>query len=470
MSRSTISARHGIGAMRPRHGRLPALLLTALLLAGLLALANRPLAVSAATWHVPGPGLPDVGSALGRAAEGDEIVLAPGIYRERLTIARRVTLSAADPADPPVLDGGGQGTVVRIQAPGTRLRGLIIRHSGDDVEARDACIYVHEPAGGVELTGNTLGECLFGVWINGAPGVRIVGNRVSGLYKPIASDRGNGLNLWHVRDALVRHNVIHDVRDGIYVSVSTASRIEENLMYDLRFGVHYMYNDSNHIKGNAICASTVGLAMMFSKHLEIDGNLAIGNQAHGILFRSVYASRIHENTVAANGKGFFVNDTADNEITANLVTGNAIGVHITAGSQGDRVYGNVFADNPRQVRFTQRRDILWDAEGRGNYWSDYLGWDLNHDGRGDRTYRASNRVDALVHRYPQVKLLAHSPALQVLQALEARFPVLRPPSLVDRHPLMRPPPVSPQAPAVTQFPEWDAACATAAATVPKATD
>lgn len=445
-------------------GRLPALLL-----AGLVCGALWPQAVPGATWRVPGPGLPDVGSALRRAAAGDEIVLAPGVYRETLTITRSVTLSAADPADPPVLDGGGRGTVVRIQAPGARLRGLSIRNSGDDVEERDACVYVHEPAAAVELTGNTLGECLFGVWVNGAPGARIVGNRVSGLYKPIASDRGNGLNLWRVRNALVRHNVIHDVRDGIYISVSTASRIEENLMYGLRFGVHYMYNDNNRITGNATCASTVGLAMMFSKHLEIDGNLAIGNRDHGMLFRSIYSSRIHDNTVVANGKGFFVNDTADNEITANLVMGNAIGVHITAGSQGDRVHGNVFADNPRQVRFTQRRDILWDAEGRGNYWSDYLGWDLNHDGRGDRTYRASDRVDALVHRYPQVKLLAHSPALQMLQALEARFPVLRPPSLVDRHPLMRPPPVSPQAPAVTRFPEWDAACA-AADIIPEVTD
>ena len=425
---------------------------TALWLAALLCWGLWPTAASAATWRVPGPGLPDVGSALRRAASGDEIVLAPGVYRESVIITRGVTLSAADAADPPVLDGGGRGSVVRIHAAGTRLLGLTIRNSGDDVEARDACIYVHEPAAGVELTGNTMAECLFGVWVNGAPGPRILGNRVSGLYKPIPSDRGNGLNLWRVRDALVRHNVIHDVRDGIYISVSTASRIEENLMYDLRFGVHYMYNDNNRITGNATCASTVGLAMMFSKHLEIDGNLAIGNKDHGILFRSIYASRIHDNTVVANGKGFFINDTADNEITANLVRGNAIGVHITAGSQGDRVHGNVIADNPRQVRFTQRRDILWDAGGRGNYWSDYLGWDLNHDGRGDRTYRASHRIDALVHRYPQVKLLAHSPALQVLQALEARFPVLRPPSLVDRHPLMRPPPLAPTSPWWPPFP------------------
>lgn len=459
----TLASQQG-SAARTRMGLLP------LLLAGLLCWAAWPQAATGATWRVPGPGLPDVASALRRAATGDEIVLAPGIYRERLTIERGVTLVAADPAQPPVLDGGGQGTVVRIKAPGARIQGITIRNSGADVEARDACIYVQEPAAGVELTGNTLGECLFGIWVNGAPGVRIVGNHVSGLFKPIASDRGNGLNLWHVRDALVRHNVIHDVRDGIYISVSTASRIEENLMYDLRFGVHYMYNDSNRISGNATCASTVGLAMMFSKNLEIDGNLAIGNRDHGILFRSIYTSRIHENTVVANGKGFFINDTADNEITGNLVSGNAVGVHITAGSQGDRVHGNVFADNPRQVRFTQRRDILWDAQGQGNYWSDYLGWDLNHDGQGDRTYRASNRVDALVHRYPQVKLLAHSPALQVLQALEARFPVLRPPSLVDRHPLMRPPPLALQPPRVTTFPEWDAACAAAAESIPEATD
>jgi hypothetical protein len=44
----------------------------------------------------------------------------------------------------------------------------------------------------------------------------------------------------------------------------------------------------------------------------------------------------------------------------------------------------------------------------------------------------------LLFRYPQMKLLAASPVVRLLQGLEARMPVLRPPGIVDRHPLMRP--------------------------------
>lgn len=82
--------------------------------------------------------------------------------------------------------------------------------------------------------------------------------------------------------------------------------------------------------------------------------------------------------------------------------------------------------------------MYWDAPGEGNFWSDYLGWDADRDGRGDRRYYSSNRMDALVYRYPQLKLLAASPLVQAMQALEARFPILRPAGVIDRFPAMRP--------------------------------
>ena len=114
--------------------------------------------------------------------------------------------------------------------------------------------------------------------------------------------------------------------------------------------------------------------------------------------------------------------------------GVAVGVHITGGMEESAVAGNDFIANGTQVRFNQREPIAWGTGEAGNHWSDYLGWDLDGDAIGDRAYHAAGTMDRLLFRYPQLKALASSPVVALMQALESRFPVLRPPSVVDRRP------------------------------------
>lgn len=388
---------------------------------------------------VPGPHAPTLTDAIRLAAPGDRLVIKPGVYRERLILSKPLTLDVTPGAGSTVIvDGGGKGRVVDIQAADVTLRGLTLRNSGDDVEHVDACVYVHNDAHRAHLLDNTMSQCLFGIWVNGANDAVIAGNTIRGLFKPMFSDRGNGINLWRVRNTRVERNVISDVRDGIYLSVSTDSRVADNVLHHLRFGIHYMYNDRNRIIDNIACHNLVGLAMMFSKELDIRGNLAVSNRDHGMLFRTIVDSRVRQNRAEDNGKGFFLNDASFNEITQNDVRDNRIGVHVTAGSEGNRVSRNNFVKNAVQVRFSQRESISWDTPEQGNFWSDYLGWDMNRDGRGDSHYYSARRMDVLVHRYPLVKQLAASPVVQMLQALEARFPILRPSGVVDRHPSMHP--------------------------------
>ncbi len=423
-----------------------------------LTLQTRP--AGAAELEIPSPGFPTLQAGLLSARPGDVLRLAPGSYPGPVVVNKPVTLAPRIGAEGQVvLEGGGKGRVVEVRAPGVTLRGLTVRGSGDDIEETDACIYVHGAAAGVHIAGNTLEKCLFGIWVHGSAAPRIEDNRISGIVKPIFSDQGNGINLWNVKKALVRGNEIRGVRDGIYLSVSNDSVVRDNLMYRLRFGIHFMYNDRNRIEQNVICRSLAGLALMFSKRLEIRGNLALDNRDYGILFRTILESRIVANRARGNGKGFFINDSSFNEITGNHLEGNAIGVHLTAGSEDNQVHGNNFVANFNQVRFTWSKVIRWDHQGRGNYWSDYLGWDIDHDGKGDRIYHASSRIDRLMFRYPQMRLLAHGPVVQLMQALEARMPVLRPPSIVDRHPAMRPfPNPQPPADAFAGSERMDAAC------------
>lgn len=411
---------------------------------GLMALAavlvTLPSTTVAARFPVPSERAATLQAALDQAAPGDIIQLAPGRYLGPVQVRKPLTLTGAKPAGvhpaAVVLDGAGLGRTLEIFAPGVMVRGLTIQHSGDEVGNSDACVYVHETAAGAHIADSVLRDCAFGIWVNGAPDVLIKRNTISGRNKRIFSDRGNGINLWQSHRAVVLDNTIEQVRDGILLSVSTGTSIRANRLRNLRFGLHYMYNDQNHLSGNLACRSQVGLALMFSKRLEVFGNIALDNQEHGILFRSVYDSRITDNHAQGNGKGFFLNETGANQITGNRVSGNRIGVHITGGSENNQVSGNDFMANGVQVRYSINHSIQWQGKNSGNYWSDYLGWDLNGDGWGDRTYYSAHRMDSLLASTPQIKLLAYSPLVQLMQSLEARFPVLRPPGVIDARPLM----------------------------------
>ena len=88
------------------------------------------------------------------------------------------------------------------------------------------------------------------------------------------------------------------------------------------------------------------------------------------------------------------------------------------------------------MHYVGARDEPW-GDKRGNFWSNYVGWDRDGDGRGDVPYEANNLVDRLSWRYPTVQLLLASPAIQTLRLVGRQFPILRAPSVVDAHPRAR---------------------------------
>jgi nitrous oxidase accessory protein len=180
-----------------------------------------------------------------------------------------------------------------------------------------------------------------------------------------------------------------------------------------------------------------GLALMEVRHQEVRNNRAWGNSDHGIMLRTLQDSDISGNVVAGNNRGFFIYDVEYIKLNDNLVVDNVVGVHLSAGSTRNEVEGNDFIANREQVRYVGARDEVWGKQ-RGNYWSNYLGWDRNNDGKGDVQYEANDMVDRLTWRHPSIKLLLASPAVQALRLVGQQFPVLRVPSVVDPHPRMRP--------------------------------
>ena len=395
-----------------------------------------PLEVTASTIKVgKGKTYQSIQEAIKAASENDIIEVSKGSYPENIIIDKKVTLTGIGK---PTIDGGGKGHTVIIKSPGVILDSFRIFQSGSDLAQNDSCIFIEGKAEESEIKNNLVEDCAFGIWANGSKGVKILNNHVKGRSELISQKRGNGIHLWNVKNGVVEGNQIEGARDGILVSITRKTLIKDNIIHNLRYGIHYMYADYCRVEGNVTHDNKAGLAIMFSKGLEIESNYSYDNTEFGLLFRDIFHSKVSRNVLARNEKGLFIYNSLFNEIWENIITGNDIGSHVWAGSEDNKVYDNSFIQNKTQVKYVGMKDEKWTHEGKGNYWSDYMGWDIDGNGTGDKPYEANTIMERLIWAYPIVKLLFNSPAVQTLRMAESQFPLIRQKGIVDDAPLMRP--------------------------------
>jgi nitrous oxidase accessory protein len=312
-----------------------------------------------------------------------------------------------------------------------------VRDSGTNLDAQNAGIYVTPGSDRVVIANCDLVTNLFGIWLEKSRDAIVKDNLVTGRRDLMSQLRGNGIQVYNTDDTQVSGNTISYVRDGIYVDYSRRAGFRDNNVHHVRYGTHYMNTHDSIWEGNSVHHNRAGLALMEVRNLTVRNNVAWANEDHGIMLRTIQDSVIENNIVAGNGRGFFVYDAEFNTLRGNLVIGNHTGVHLTAGSSNNAVDGNDFIHNAEQVKFVASKDVEW-GRSKGNYWSNYSGWDQDNDGNGDVLYQANDVVDRLHWQYPLLKLLLSSPAVQTLRFVSRQFPLLRAPSVIDRHARMQP--------------------------------
>lgn len=403
------------------------------------------------------------------AATGDVIEIAPGERHGNFVVGRPMTLSGAEGA---VLDGDGKGSVLRVAAPDVTIAGLSIRNSGRDHETMDAGVFLEATARRALVRDNRLKDNLFGVYVHGASGATVRGNEIEGLTGGRRNEAGNAVTVWNAPDATIARNLIRGGRDGVFVLASPRDRFVANRFENLRFAVHYMYAQDGEIADNVSIGNDAGFALMFSNNLVVRGNRSAHDRDYGFLLNFANRSRVIENIVEAGplspgqrrgvsapdsehaalereypdiadhgpGKCLFIYNANRNIFAGNWFSGCDIGVHFTAGSQGNEIYNNAFVGNRTQVKYIGTRRHEWSLDGRGNYWSGALAFDLDGDGAADEAYQPNDIVDQALWRAPPAKLLLASPALTLLRWAQRQFPAIFPGGVVDSHPLMTPPP------------------------------
>jgi len=378
--------------------------------------------------------------ALARAHEGDTVTLLPGIHRGPVRVDRALVLRGGPGV---VLEGSGTGSVLEVIASGTVVEDLAVRRSGRRVITADAGVRILQ-ATDVILRRLTIDNVLYGVYAERADRLRVEGCRLEGSVRPMDdAGSGNGIHLWYAHDATLARNTVEHFADAVYLSFADRTGVAGNrLQWNGRYGLHTMYCQGTRLTGNLFTHNVAGCAIMFSNDLVVVGNDIVSNRGprtYGLLLRDCSAGTFRKNRLVDNTIAMFLDNSNRNRLVDNLFQDNGWGMLLYSSCAGNVTAGNTFLNNDYPVALDMRHsDNRFDDGRSGNYWGENEAYDLNGDGLSDVPYSPVSAFAFLSKQYPDLSLLAKSPAVAAIAVAERVFPSLRPSDIVDEHPLIRP--------------------------------
>jgi ABC-type multidrug transport system ATPase subunit len=144
----------------------------------------------------------------------------------------------------------------------------------------------------------------------------------------------------------------------------------------------------------------------------------------------------------ARGSELEGNTFLENTVTLDLILATAFGgaLYLEGGVEilNNTFENNTFWENVEQVALQgggHPGENLW----QGNYWSDYAGFDIDGDNRGESPYTSERFFESLTDREPMLRALIYSPAAQTIEFAASSFPIIKPqPKLVDESPRLQP--------------------------------
>lgn len=400
----------------------------------------------AATYTVSSSGSSNsISKAIEGANEGDTIRVQRGHYKERIVVDKPVKLIGINK---PVIDGEGKGTIVLIKAPGCAFKGFLVRGSGESLNMEDAGILLDSAESSI-VEDNRLEDVLFGINVKNSPRSLIRNNFIEGKNLPV-EERGDGIHLWYSSESRIENNHITRTRD-LVIWWSTKTLVKGNKVEKGRYGLHYMSSNDNVFEDNVFTENSVGGFLMYSKNIKFYRNVFANNHSpaggYGIGFKDLDNVVAEENIFIDNRIGIYLDNSpylfdAWNIIKKNVIAFNDIGVSFMPSIERNAFSGNSFIENTEQIEVRGGGTLSgnrWFENEKGNYWSDYAGFDENGDGVGDISYAAESLFENFIDRYPNLRIFMFSPVSRAVEFASQAFPVFKPePKVIDNHPMIDP--------------------------------
>ncbi|MBU0610371.1 MAG: hypothetical protein KKI08_20990, partial [Armatimonadetes bacterium] len=279
---------------------------------GMLLLGALP--AGAAVWNVPAD-YGTVQAAIDASVHGDEVVIAPGVYDERIRFnGKAITVRSANPQNPAtvaatVLDGDAGGSVVTFangEGAGSVLMGLTVRNGSGTLVGGSAyggsvfCRGASPTIAGNRITGSRAYEG-GGICVQYGSAT-IAGNTICGNSAVV----GGGIGGVHVSPTISGNTIADNeavgeqtgAGGGVYLAMAASegvSIVGNNITgntatsgYIGNGGGMYCYGGVQTIAGNVIAGNTAsgnyggiggGISVRDSASVSLRGNVIVGNSA-----------------------------------------------------------------------------------------------------------------------------------------------------------------------------------------------
>lgn len=176
---------------------------------------------------------------------------------------------------------------------------------------------------------------------------------------------------------------------NIVINATTGVTIADNKIVFNALGIDVENSGNTSIENNIIDGfglDNIGIMLAYSSECRIVNNTITNAVYDGIRLWFASHNLIHQNIIKANDCGIFFHEADLNTISENIISeSGGPGIYIES-SLSNKVLHNSFIDNYYQAKIFDNSVNSWDNGFEGNYWSDYAGSDLDHDGIGDSPY------------------------------------------------------------------------------------
>ena len=237
-----------------------------------------------------------------------------------------------------------------------------------------------------------------------AIGIELFGRRNVTIQNLVISDFSNGIFVNSSSQTTIGNSILRDHSDGVRVYFSSNVTISENEIYNNHEGIRIYSSSNNEIIGNNLMANNGGIALsgdnnalyrnnVSAKYIGIDifgsFNTISGNNITNCgtgFFLGMYTvyNTVSGNNIENNEYGLYFEQASNHTIIGNDIVNNTYGVLLDWYSLDMRIYHNSFSLNTNHMRVSNPANLnLLDNGIEGNYWSNYTGVDLNHDGIED---------------------------------------------------------------------------------------